>query len=130
MLRRQPLPLPSNTRKTERGAGLLLVRWMVRAAPFALLCVLVLAGCSRPPAAGVAAEVNGRAITYAELDKQYQFAQLGTANDKPSDEQVVIQRLEVLRALIDNEIMLQRAEREGLLAADSDVEARFTEMKA
>jgi len=78
----------------------------------------------------VAAEVNGRAITYAELDKQYQFAQLGTANDKPSDEQVIIQRLEVLRALIDNEIMLQRAEREGLLAADSDVEARFTEMKA
>ena len=103
---------------------------MLRWQPLPLLCALLVSGCSRPPAAGVAAEVNGRAITYAELDKQYQFAQLGTANDKPSDEQVIIQRLEVLRALIDNEIMLQRAEREGLLAADSDVEARFTEMKA
>jgi peptidyl-prolyl cis-trans isomerase SurA len=95
-----------------------------------VFCAFVAASCAKTPGPGVAAEVNGRAITYAELDKQYQFAQLGSANDRPSDEQVVIQRLEVLRALIDGEIMLQRAEREGLLAADSEVEIRFTEMKA
>lgn len=94
------------------------------------LCLVVAASCGRSPAPEVAAEVNGRAITYAELDKQYQLAQLGTANDRPSDEQVILQRLEVLRALIDSEIMLQRAEREGLLAADAEVEARFMEMKA
>lgn len=96
----------------------------------AIFCFMIAASCAKRPNPSVAAEVNGRAITYAELDKQYQFAQLGTANDKPSDEQVIIQRLEVLRALIDGEIMLQRAEREGLLAAESEVESRFTEMKA
>lgn len=93
-------------------------------------CLAMVVSCGRSPAPGVAAEVNGRAITYTELDKQYQLAQLGTPNDRPSDEQVMIQRLEVLRALIDAEIMLQRAEREGLLAADTEVESRFTEMKA
>jgi peptidyl-prolyl cis-trans isomerase SurA len=41
-----------------------------------------------------------------------------------------IQRLEVLRTLIDSEIMLQRAEKMGLMAVDADVEAKFTELKA
>src|SRR5262249_42031053 len=40
------------------------------------------------------------------------------------------QRLEVLRTLIDNEIMLQRAERLGLMAVDSDVDSKFAELKA
>ena len=35
-----------------------------------------------------------------------------------------------LRTLIDNEILLQRAEKEGLLASDSDVDAKFNELKA
>jgi len=103
---------------------------MLRWQSLSVFCVLMASGCGRTVGPEVAAVVNGRSITYAELDKQYQFAQLGNANDRPSDEQVIIQRLEVLRALIDGEIMLQRAEREGLLAADSEVESRFTEMKA
>ena len=84
-------------------------------------------GSSTPP--NVAATVNGRPITYAELDKQYE-SQFGALNERPNDDQVVIQRLEVLRTLIDNEIMWQRAEKMGLLAVDSDVDAKFTEMKA
>jgi peptidyl-prolyl cis-trans isomerase SurA len=36
----------------------------------------------------------------------------------------------VLRNLIDNEIMLQRAEKLGLMAVDADVDARFNELKA
>ncbi|MBV8843058.1 MAG: peptidylprolyl isomerase, partial [Bryobacterales bacterium] len=83
----------------------------------------------RSAPANVAATVNGRAITYADLDKQYE-SQFGSLSERPGDDQVVIQRLEVLRTLIDNEIMLQRAEKMGLLAVDSDVEAKFTEMKA
>ena len=35
-----------------------------------------------------------------------------------------------LRSLIDNEIMLQRAEKEGLVATDADVDARLTELRA
>jgi peptidyl-prolyl cis-trans isomerase SurA len=34
-----------------------------------------------------------------------------------------------LRTLIDNEIFLQRAEKEGLLASDADVDVKFNELK-
>lgn len=91
--------------------------------------LFALFGCGGSAPSNVAAEVNGRAITYEELDKQYQAAQFGIAGEKPSEDQVTIQRLEILRAMIDNEIMVQRAEREGLLATDSDVDARFNEMR-
>ncbi len=93
------------------------------------VCVALLSGCGRSASANVAATVNGRAITYEELDKQFQVAQFGAPGEKPSDDQVLIQRMEILRVMIDNEIMLQRAEREGLMALDSDVDARFNEMR-
>ncbi|MEI9815399.1 MAG: peptidylprolyl isomerase [Acidobacteriota bacterium] len=96
----------------------------------ALPLLLWMAGCGRSAPANVAATVNGRAITYDELTKQFQMAQLGSdATGKVSDDQLMIQRLEVLRAMIDAEIMLQRAERDGLLAVDADVERRFSEMR-
>ncbi len=94
------------------------------------VCFLaVLHGCSRSAPPNVAAMVNGRPVTYADLDKAYQ-SQFGNAVERPNDDQIVIQRLEVLRTLIDNEILLQRSEQAGLLAVDSDVEAKFAEMKA
>jgi peptidyl-prolyl cis-trans isomerase SurA len=102
---------------------------MLRRPLACLLSVVLLAACGRSTPANVAATVNGRAITYEELDKQYQMAQLGSASRAQNDDQVVIQRLEILRAMIDAEIMLQRAEREGLLATDADVERRYTEMR-
>jgi len=92
--------------------------------------VLVLAGCNRAAPPNIAASVNGRAITYAELDKLYQSQFPTTAESPSSEDQESIQRLEVLRTLIDSEIMLQRAEKMGLMATDSDVEAKFTELKA
>jgi len=73
--------------------------------------------------------VNGRAITYAELDKQFD-SQFGGAGERSSGDQALIQKLEVLRTLVDNEIMLQRAEKLGLMAVDADVEAKFNELKA
>src|ERR1051326_5679208 len=98
-----------------------------------LLCVLplllALAACNRSAPANVAATVNGRAITYADLDKQYQ-SQFGSTGDRASDDQMVIQRLEVLRTLIDNEIMLQRAEKMGVMAVDSGVDSKISELKA
>jgi peptidyl-prolyl cis-trans isomerase SurA len=94
----------------------------------AALLAFLLAGCSHSAAPNVAATVNGRSITYADVDKQYE-SQFGAA-DRPSDDQVAIQRLEVLRTLIDNEVLLQRAEKEGLLAVDADVEGKFAELKA
>lgn len=100
--------------------------------PFAMLVVLcaVSAGCKRGIPEGVAATVNGRAITNAELDKQYQAQFPPAPNAKPSEDQILFQKLEVLRAMIDSEIMLQRAEKLGLMATDADVDAKFAELKA
>jgi peptidyl-prolyl cis-trans isomerase SurA len=99
---------------------------MTRLLVFPILCVLLLSSCNRSAPTGVAATVNGRAITFAELDKQYQYQFANRTSNDP----VEVLRLEVLRTLIDSEIMLQRAEKAGLLATDSDVEAKFTELKS
>ena len=92
-----------------------------------VFCAL-LSGCGSQPPKEAAAKVNNKIITYKELDRQYQsqFAM----PPKPNDDQTTIQKLEVLRTLIDNEIMLQRAEKLGLLATDTDVDAKFNELKA
>jgi len=94
-----------------------------------LVAVAFTAACNRSAPANVAATVNGRAITYADLEKRFQ-SEFATPTDHPSDDQVSIQRLETLRTLVDEEIMVQRAERSGLMAVDADVEAKFTELKA
>jgi peptidyl-prolyl cis-trans isomerase SurA len=91
--------------------------------------VLALGGCKKALPPDVAATVNGRPITFAELDKQYDL-QFSGSPDRPADDQMRSHKLEILRSLIDNEIMLQRAEKLGLMAADADVEQKFNELKA
>ena len=120
---------------------------MNRLLPLLPVLTLALVSCSRSAPANVAATVNGRAITFADLDKLYATnfgGDEGTPGDppppgspppggaagRPGDEQLTLQRMQVLRTLIDNEIMLQRAEKEGLLAVDADVEAKFAELRA
>jgi len=97
-----------------------------------LLCVAVIfaiSSCEKPVSSDVAATVNGRAISYSLLDRAIAL-QFPESNLKVTADQTSQLRLEVLRALIDQDIMLQRAEKEGLLAADADVEAKFNEYKA
>lgn len=86
-------------------------------------------GCKRTPPATVAATVNSRPITYSDIDRQFQF-QFAGGQDRPPDDQTTIQRLEILRSLVDNEVMLQRAEKLGLMATDADVEQKFNELKS
>jgi peptidyl-prolyl cis-trans isomerase SurA len=94
-----------------------------------LVAVAFTAACTRTAPANVAAMVNGRAITYSDVEKRFQ-SEFATPTEHPSDDQVSIQRLEILRTLVDEEILVQRAERMGLMAVDSDVEAKFSELKA
>jgi peptidyl-prolyl cis-trans isomerase SurA len=96
---------------------------------FATVTCVVMASCKHAISDNVAATVNGKVITFADLDKQYQ-SQFMASGERPSDDQMMIQKLEVLRTLIDNQIMLQRAEKLGLMATDADVEAKFTELKS
>ena len=95
----------------------------------ALVCAAALSGCKSSVADNVAATVNSRPITYADIDKQFQL-QFVDAQARPADDQMTIQKLEILRSLVDNEIMLQRAEKLSLMATDADVEAKFNELKS
>jgi peptidyl-prolyl cis-trans isomerase SurA len=94
----------------------------------AALAVLTLAACGSKPPAGVAAKVNGRAITYVELDKTFQTQT--QPSEGSNDDQVMSSKLELLNSMITNEIMLQRAEKAGLTAVDADVDTEFNNMKA
>lgn len=102
-------------------------------APAALILALALAGCKAKPNADVVATVNGHAIMRAEMEKMY-TAQLGEAaqqqQGQPSSEQADSLRLGVLRELIDEEVLQQRAAKMNLTATDAEVDAKLAEMKA
>lgn len=86
-------------------------------------------GCRSAASPDVAATVNGRPIYYADVDKAYK-TQFPNRTDGENADEVQLRRLEVLRSLIDNELMLQRAEKAGLVATDDEVTARLNELKA
>jgi peptidyl-prolyl cis-trans isomerase SurA len=96
--------------------------------PLCAALVFLLAGCNKPVSKDVAATVNGQSVSYTELDRAI-AAQFQNTPTKTNADATIQIRLEVLRALIDNEIMLQRAEKAGLLASDADIDARFNELK-
>lgn len=98
-----------------------------------LLCGITLiaavSGCHRSPSPDVMATVNGKDILRSELEKYYK-ANLGDNTQKPSPEQADIVRLNILRGMIEDEILWQRATKLNLAASDEDVNAKLTEMKA
>ena len=96
----------------------------------ALLLLAALSACSKKPTSGDGvARVHGKAILRSEVDKYYNN-QISGAPQKPAGEAATSLRLNILRELIDNEIMMQRAEKLGLLATDAEVDNRVTEIKA
>ena len=96
----------------------------------ALFLLLLAGGCNKQENAGdVMADVNGKKILRSEVDKYYNNQTAGTPQP-PAAEQAQSLRLSILRELIDNEIMMQRAEKLGLLATDEEVEAKFSEIKS
>src|SRR5215472_1873746 len=96
---------------------------------FAVLAVSTLAACKHAPPAGVAAKVNGHAITFAQLEKTYK-SQYPQSPEGANEDLIMTQKLDLLSSLITNEIMLQRAEKLGLTAVDADVETEVYKMKA
>jgi peptidyl-prolyl cis-trans isomerase SurA len=114
-----------NSRRASIG------RWRIPAVAGATLLFISFAvmGCRTAVSPDVAASVNGRPIYYADVDKTYKTQFPGRAEGE-SEDQVQLRRLEILRSLIDNELMLQRAEKAGLVATDADVDARLNELKA
>jgi len=85
-------------------------------------------GCHRSPAPDVMATVNGKDILRADLEKYYKSS-LGDNPQEPSAEQANIVRLNILRQMIEDEILQQRAAKLNLVSSDEDVNAKLTEMK-
>jgi peptidyl-prolyl cis-trans isomerase SurA len=97
-----------------------------------LLAVAAVSGCNRPHGADVVATVNGHAIMKPDMEKVY-TAQLGEAQQQqqqPTHEQADSLRLNVLKELIDEEIVQQRAAKTNLTATNEEVDAKLAEMKA
>ena len=97
-----------------------------------LVCALMLlesAGCKGQQGGGdVMARVNGRKILRSEVEKYYRTQ---TEKQPPSsNEQAQALRLGILRELIENEILAQRAEKLGLLATDEEVDSKLSEIRA
>lgn len=87
-------------------------------------------GCgSRQMGSDVAASVDGRKIYNADVEKYYQNQTSGS-DQHPVGEQATSLRLSILRELIDNEILMRRAEKLGLLATDDEVERKLNEIKS
>jgi peptidyl-prolyl cis-trans isomerase SurA len=96
----------------------------------ALLLLLAGSGCTaKQEGADVMATVNGRKITRTEVEKYYNN-QTADAPQKPSQEQADSLRLSILKELVDQEILMQRAEKMGLLATDEEVNSKLAEIKA
>ena len=94
-----------------------------------IAAALVSAGCKKTPPANISATVNDRAITFADLEKQFGMQFPPQPGQTENDDQTMINKLEVLRSMIDQEIMMQRAEKNGLLAQQADVDADFAKLK-
>ena len=77
----------------------------------------------------VAATVDGRKIYRADVEKYYQNQTTGS-QQQPAGEQATSLRLSILRELVDNEILMRRAEKLGLLATDDEVERKLNEIKS
>jgi len=84
-----------------------------------------------PPTTGgdVMASVNGHKIYRTEVDKYYANQTAGS-DQQPAGEQAVSLRLSILNELIETEILMQRAEKLGLLATDEEVDRKLNEIKS
>jgi peptidyl-prolyl cis-trans isomerase SurA len=95
----------------------------------AALCFVGIAGCRRTHGPDVVATVNGKPIMRSEVEQLYQ-SNLGESQQQPSKEQADIVRLNVIRQLIDEEILMERAAKLNLTATDEDVDNQINAFKA
>src|SRR5579864_4265783 len=87
-------------------------------------------GCgSKMEGDDVAATVDGRKIYRADVEKYYENQTTGS-QQQPVGEQATSLRLSILRELIENEILMRRAEKLGLLATDDEVDRKLNEIKS
>ena len=102
----------------------------VLASLFVLTCFAGITACSsKRGGSDVLASVDGRKIYRADVEKYYQNQTAGS-EQQPTGEQAVTLRLNILHELIDNEILMHRAEKLGLLATDDEVDRKLNEIRS
>jgi len=105
-------------------------RFAQAAAVLAVALVLTsLIGCKSQVGGDVVATVDGRKIFRSDIDKYYEN-QVSSAQQQPVGEQATTLRLNILHQLIDDEILMHRAEKLGLLATDEEVDRKYNEIKS
>jgi peptidyl-prolyl cis-trans isomerase SurA len=87
------------------------------------------AGCQKSHDVNTVATVNGKAIQRSEVETLFQN-NLGESHQTPSKVQAEVTRLNIVRQLIDEEIVMQRAAKQNLVATDDEVSERLNEIKA
>ena len=100
------------------------------AAAFSAVALLAaLAGCNPQTSGDVMATVDGRKIFRSDVDKYYDN-NVASAQQAPTGEQATALRLNILHTMIDDEILMRRAEKLGLLATDEEIDRKYNEFKA
>jgi peptidyl-prolyl cis-trans isomerase SurA len=96
----------------------------VRALAWALASALAWSACGKPEDERPAASVNGERITYGDLARYEvsRFLNSYGSDGSLSPQQEQLRRLGSLRELIDQRLLLQKADAQGLVAADREVE--------
>jgi peptidyl-prolyl cis-trans isomerase SurA len=96
----------------------------------AVLVCAMLAGCKKQVAAGpdVWAVVDGKEIHRAEVEKYFR-SRVNPEGPPPSQEEALSLKLSILDELINNEILLEHANKMNVGASDAEVEDKFTESK-
>ena len=111
---------------SANGAGFSNLKFTLAGLAVALVfCV----GCQKSHDANTLATVNGKPILGSDVETIYQN-NLGESHQTPSPVQAKIMRLNIVRQLIDEEIVMQRAAKQNLVATDEEVSDRLNEIKA
>jgi peptidyl-prolyl cis-trans isomerase SurA len=105
--------------------------WIAHASAglFVVVLLALFTACTTKVGGDVMATVDGRKIFRTDVDKYYEN-QIASAQQSPTGEQSTALRLNILRQMIDDEILMRRAEKLGLLATDDEVDRKFNEIKA
>src|SRR5215469_10951080 len=96
---------------------------------FVIVLFALLTACSSKVGGDVMATVDGRKIFRSDVDKFYDN-NVASAQQAPTGEQATALRLNILRQMIDDQILMRRAEKLGLLATDDEVDRRFNDIKS
>lgn len=94
-----------------------------------LMLLLAVSGCNSQPGGDVMAMVDGQKIFRTDVDKYYDNNVSG-AQQAPTGEQATALRLNILHQMIDDQILMRRAEKLGLLATDDEVDRKYNEIKS